>query len=63
MVENQVSLFYLPFPIAQELDLVFFAYGSPAVSKKDELYVKRPQLQVRNTHPLHELGSYVLPVS
>ena len=30
------DLFYLRFPLSRKLGLVFFAYGSPIVSKKDE---------------------------
>ena len=35
-VENRFGLFCLRFPLSRKLGLVFFAYGSPTVSKKDE---------------------------
>ena len=35
-VEIRFDLFYLRFPPVRKLGLVFFAYGSPTVSKKDE---------------------------
>ena len=43
--------FLLTVPPVQKLGLVFFAYGSPTVGKKDEPKVKRPQLYVEKTHP------------
>ena len=36
MVENRFGLFYLRFPLSRKLGLVFFTYGSPTVSEKDE---------------------------
>ena len=36
-VENWFGLLYLGFPLSRKLGLVFFTYGSPTVSKKDEL--------------------------
>ena len=41
---SSVWFFYLRFPLVQKLDLVFFAYGCPTVSKNDEAQVKGAQL-------------------
>ena len=51
MVESWFGVFCLRLPPVRKLELVFFAYGSPTVSEKDEPQVKRHQLQVKKTRP------------
>ena len=39
---NWFGLSYLRFPPVQKLYLVFFAYGSPTVAKKEQEFLKGP---------------------
>ena len=51
-VEIRFGIFYLRSPLSGNWIWSCFAYGSPTVGKKDEPQAKRPQLQVKKTHPL-----------